>query len=254
MDDRTFARFAARYDMQPDGCWRWNSRGTNGYGVISINGKQEAVHRLSYGHFHGPIPGGMVIDHTCHNADENCPGGRTCEHRRCVNPAHMRVVTHQVNLDAGRPSGWARGAEKQRSKTHCPQGHPYEGENLRIAPTGDRACRTCARVRAQERRAAKPKAAPKSRKRKFCKNGHAFAEHGTVSGGQQVCKICSRAKVQAYRARRPRTPRQPMTHCKNGHPWVDENIYVNPNGGYRACRPCHNARTLARYHAKKVAG
>ena len=29
------------------------------------------------------------------------------------------------------------------AKTHCPQGHPYSGENLRINGDGSRACRTC---------------------------------------------------------------------------------------------------------------
>ena len=28
-------------------------------------------------------------------------------------------------------------------KTHCPQGHPYSGDNLHISPDGDRHCRRC---------------------------------------------------------------------------------------------------------------
>lgn len=32
-----------------------------------------------------------------------------------------------------------------RLKTHCPQGHPYSGENLYIASGGRRVCRTCQR-------------------------------------------------------------------------------------------------------------
>lgn len=30
-----------------------------------------------------------------------------------------------------------------RAKTHCPQGHPYEGDNLRLAKDGKRLCHTC---------------------------------------------------------------------------------------------------------------
>jgi ribosomal protein S27AE len=36
-----------------------------------------------------------------------------------------------------------------RAKTHCPQGHPYEGTNLKIARDGARLCRQCARDRAR---------------------------------------------------------------------------------------------------------
>jgi hypothetical protein len=31
------------------------------------------------------------------------------------------------------------------NKTHCPKGHPYEGVNLYVDPTGRRRCRTCIR-------------------------------------------------------------------------------------------------------------
>jgi hypothetical protein len=37
-------------------------------------------------------------------------------------------------------------------KTHCPQGHPYEGNNLHVTPKGYRKCRTCDRLRAQANR------------------------------------------------------------------------------------------------------
>jgi hypothetical protein len=30
---------------------------------------------------------------------------------------------------------------------------------------------------------------------------------------------------------------QKMTHCRNGHDWIPENIYTEPDGGQR-CRPC----------------
>ena len=33
----------------------------------------------------------------------------------------------------------------QRSKTHCPKGHPYDEENTRVAADGSRSCRTCNR-------------------------------------------------------------------------------------------------------------
>jgi hypothetical protein len=34
----------------------------------------------------------------------------------------------------------------QLAKTHCPHGHPYSGDNLRIGPAGDRVCIECSRA------------------------------------------------------------------------------------------------------------
>jgi hypothetical protein len=45
-----------------------------------------------------------------------------------------------------------------REKTHCKHGHPYSGDNLRIAPNGQRQCRACLR-KAQARLRARKKAA-----------------------------------------------------------------------------------------------
>lgn len=40
-----------------------------------------------------------------------------------------------------------------RSKTHCPEGHPYDEENTYTPPTGGRYCRACMRRRSREWRA-----------------------------------------------------------------------------------------------------
>ncbi len=34
-------------------------------------------------------------------------------------------------------------------KTHCPQGHPYSGENLFVRKNGKRECKTCMRLRSR---------------------------------------------------------------------------------------------------------
>jgi hypothetical protein len=44
-------------------------------------------------------------------------------------------------------NGWA-------DKTHCKQGHPFTGENLRVTEQGFRKCRTCSRLNQRRYRAA----------------------------------------------------------------------------------------------------
>lgn len=85
------------------GCWEWTG-GTNsdGYGLVGSgrSALNVTVHRVAVIVRDGrDIPDGMTVDHLCHKADE-CPGGRTCRHRRCVNPEHLAVTTLAVN--AGR--------------------------------------------------------------------------------------------------------------------------------------------------------
>lgn len=96
---------------------------------------------------------GLDLDHECHNRDLTCPGGPSCLHRRCVNPAHLRPATRQVNRQQGRTSGMP---DINRAKTHCPQGHPYSGDNLILRirkPQGwkVRICRTCESARLHRR-------------------------------------------------------------------------------------------------------
>lgn len=43
----------------------------------------------------------------------------------------------------------------KRDNTHCPSGHPYSGTNVRVDKKGHRKCRTCDRIRSQNRRDAK---------------------------------------------------------------------------------------------------
>lgn len=43
-------------------------------------------------------------------------------------------------------------SEVHNSKTHCPKGHPYTGDNLAVWKDGFRNCRTCKRARNKRRR------------------------------------------------------------------------------------------------------
>lgn len=115
------------------GCWEWTgSLDRHGYGWFSIAAKPIRAHRWSYEHHVGPIPAGLVLDHLCRNPS-------------CVNPAHLEPVTSQENI--------RRGTVPHSSKTHCPHGHPYSGDNLIVDKRGHRSCRTCRRSQDAARRA-----------------------------------------------------------------------------------------------------
>lgn len=122
-------RLEAGTVRQADGCRVWQrSTTTNGYGQIRIDGRLVKVHRVVYEMQVGPIPPGMQIDHLCRV-------------RACCEPTHMEVVTNRENVLRG-IGPTARNA----AKTHCLRGHPFSGNNLRIASSG-RKCRTCERLR-----------------------------------------------------------------------------------------------------------
>jgi hypothetical protein len=147
-------RFLAMFEIgHPDECWPWLGSGrADGYGIITDGsvqldqqgrnkgGKPLRVHRVSYEHFVGPIPEGFTVDHVCHNSDPVCTGGKDCPHRRCVNPAHLEVVTLGENVRRGK----ARNMLIHRSG-RCSRGHEMVGENVRQRKDGTRReCRTCA--------------------------------------------------------------------------------------------------------------
>lgn len=120
------------------GCWLWlGSTNGNGYGNFSYQGRTRNAHRVSYELHYGSIPEGMEIDHKCRM-------------RCCVNPAHLEPVTHAENMRRSPDAAPA----VYRNKTHCPNGHPYVGENL-YRYKGKRHCRTCLVKRTREWRATK---------------------------------------------------------------------------------------------------
>lgn len=118
----TFLKYA-RYG---DDCWEWTGgKSSAGYG----NYKNRPAHRVFYEWYHGGLPPHpLVLDHICRN-------------RACVRPDHLRAVTQRQNVVENSDSFVAANA----LKTHCPQGHPYDGENLRVKGTR-RLCKACAKT------------------------------------------------------------------------------------------------------------
>lgn len=80
-------------------CVLWTGGTKQGYAVAVLmdDGTSTSAHRASWIMANGPIPEAMTLDHVCHNRDLDCAGGDDCEHRRCLNPEHLEVVTQSEN-------------------------------------------------------------------------------------------------------------------------------------------------------------
>lgn len=186
---RTEAYFWAHV-RRSDGCWTWGaSHNSVGYGQMRDHVARQAIttHRYAYRLLVGPIPEGLYIDHLCRN-------------RGCCNPAHLEPVTQKENV--------RRSPIHAASRTHCPRGHEYAGDNLRVERAG-RVCRECGRLRTERKRRAR--GVPVKGSATHCCRGHEFNEDNTRlrPGGQRACRACdgmhstksTRARRETWRAR-----------------------------------------------------
>ena len=125
-------RLLSKLIITPD-CWLWAGRHDSaGYGRMD---RARSIHRTTYEMYVGPIPDDLELDHLCRN-------------HGCCNPAHLEPVTHAENVRRGE-SGIAG-----KSRTHCPQGHPYDEQNTYLRPDrpGNRDCRICMSERVRKHR------------------------------------------------------------------------------------------------------
>lgn len=92
------------YRVPFSGCWLWTGYvSPDGYGRIGVGNKTAPAHRVALGILEANQP--FEVDHLCRV-------------RCCVNPAHLELVTHTVNVLRGTsPSA------NHARRTHCVKGH-----------------------------------------------------------------------------------------------------------------------------------
>jgi hypothetical protein len=146
---REFIRSRRVVDTET-GCWMWTGGLNNsGYGLIMVDSKHYSITKIVLWAFKGMEEAiTNTKKHACHHCDT--PG--------CVRPYHLFLGSARDNMaDRERKK---RGNESR--KTHCKNGHPLSGTNLRIPKTGKckRRCRICAAAtlkRCKVKRAAREK-------------------------------------------------------------------------------------------------
>jgi ATP/maltotriose-dependent transcriptional regulator MalT len=114
-------RLVSRTKKNNLGCWVFaGSLSKSGYGKMSVNGKQEEAHRVSYRLFKGEIPNLRDVAHDCDNPS-------------CINPCHLRLLTrsenHRDSVKRGRIKTGFNSSSSKLNKAQC-------GEVLRLKGTG----------------------------------------------------------------------------------------------------------------------
>jgi hypothetical protein len=102
---RTLEARLSNFSVDEDtGCWLWNGTiAASGYGYLRIRGKNYLVHRTSYAHYNGiEIPNGLMVCHTCNV-------------RRCMNPDHLYLGTHNDNMRDKANSNVMKGEENPKA-------------------------------------------------------------------------------------------------------------------------------------------
>jgi hypothetical protein len=256
-------RFHSKIHKAANGCWHWTGtiQEKTGYGTLFMgtaaegNRRNVSAHRYAYELATGiPLtakrgePGHLQVDHECHNRSASCPGGPTCMHRRCVNPAHLRAVPARVNIMAGKTP-----AARNAAATHCKRGHAFTSDNTYMTKRGQRQCRRCQIDQSVERNRRLAQARgpiPHYRTLKtHCTRGHPYSGDNLVvdAKGHRGCRECQRLKDRAHYNRNisgpNRGPLKNRTHCIHGHEFTPENTYVPPGKpNSRACKACQHLR------------
>lgn len=117
----------------PDDCWPWTkAKNKQGYGQVTINGKQQPAHRVAWEiENQQEMPAHLMALHSC-------------DWKSCCNPRHVRPGTGKDNaadvIERGtRYTPW----------THCGRGHEMTPENT-LTTAKRRYCKACQQINARK--------------------------------------------------------------------------------------------------------
>jgi HNH endonuclease len=184
-------RFFKHVFPEPNtGCWLWGGMwNQDGYAVFSDGNKKVSAHRKAYKKFKGLIPNDLEIDHKCRV-------------RCCVNPDHLRLLTHTDNTAL---SIHSKETHRNGRKTFCPRGHLFDEANTFFEKNGARKCRTCKSEakKASYRRNVNPNAVPMTL-RTSCPQGHEYTPENTIlrPNGARGCRQCAAERCRLHYARK----------------------------------------------------
>lgn len=117
-------RFWDKVSPSAGDCWLWtastNGKGYGTFGLIRTKTSYLA-HRVSWEQRHGVIPDGFTLDHS------------VCGTKRCVNPAHLEIVTRRVNAWRGTGIHWRRDYREMLARVAL---HPAADGLIRMRDVG----------------------------------------------------------------------------------------------------------------------